>query len=242
MKNKHKRTMLLVSLAMSAALGFLTITAGGGNLEPDSPPGSTMHTLDEIYNGINSLSLGSAGVTGPVAGAKVRKIAYMNVNGIQGESSDPNHQNWIEALSVHYGVKQPPTSEESSGGARSANRADFSELTVVKEIDISTPPLHLSCANGSHITSVDIEFTTIEPVTNKKVVYHKIKLEDVIVAGFAPVMSHRTAGEFIHLEEVSFNYGKITWEYIRFDSSGNPLPPVQSFWDVKTNEGGQAGN
>lgn len=238
MKNKQNRILLLMSLTVLVAFGFFAINAGGGDLDPTSGPGPTMHTLDEIYNGVNALSSGSGEVTGPVAAAKVRQIAYMDVAGVPGESVDAAHVNWIEALSVRYAVTQPATTADSRGGARSANRPNFSEIKVIKEIDKATPPLHFACVTGTTYPTVDIEFTTIAPGTGNKVVYYKIKLVDATVVGFAPVMSHRTNSEYIHLEEVSFTFNEITWQYTQYDAAGNPVGVVENAWRVTSNEPG----
>ena len=238
MKNKQKRTLLSVGLIGLAALVLFSLTAGGGGLEPASPPGPTMHTLEQLYNLTSSLSVGSGQLTGPVAAAKVRSLAYMDVNapGIEGESTDASHGGWIEVLAVYHSAKQPAATSHSSVGGRSGRRAEFSDITLVKEIDKATPKLALFCAKGEHIPTVVIEFTMVEPVTRNKVVYKKVMLEDVIVSAFTPVMSYRSNSEFTHLEEISFRYGKIRWEYTPYDALGNPGTTVTAGWSLETNK------
>jgi len=224
-----------VGLMVLAALVLFSLTAGGGGLEPTSPPSPTMHTLEQLYNLTSSLSVGSGQLTGPVAAAKVRSLAYMDVNvpDIEGESTDAGHGGWIEVLAVYHSAKQPAATSRSSVGGRSGRRAEFSDFTIVKEIDKATPKLALYCAEGEHIPDLVIEFTMVEPVTSNKVVYKKVMLKDVIVSAFTPVMSYRSNDEFTHLEEVSFRYGKIQWEYIPYDSMGNPGTPVNTGWDLE---------
>jgi len=238
MKNKQKRTLLSVSLMVLAALVLFSITAGGGGLEPTSAPGPTMHTLEQLYNLTSSLSVGSGQLTGPVAAAKVRSLAYMDVNvpDIDGESTDPDHTGWIEVLAVYHSAKQPAATSRSSVGGRSGRRAEFSDITIVKEIDVATPKLALYCAKGEHIPDVVIEFTMVEPVTSNKVVYKKVMLKDVVVSAFTPVMSYRSNGEFTHLEEISFRYGQIEWEYTPYDDQGNPGTTVTAGWSLETNK------
>lgn len=230
MKNKRNKTLLFLAITSLAAIGLFSVTAGGGSLEPASAPGPTMHTLEEIYNATSSLSLGSGQLTGPVAAAKDRLIAYVDVNSleIQGESTDPSHTNWIEAMAVYYSAKHPSGATVSSVGGRTGARADFSELTIVKEVDNASPMLYLKCAQSKYVGDVVIEFTG----GAAKTVYHKITLKDVIISSFAPVMSHRTAGEYIHLEEISFHYREIYWEYTPYDDSGPTGSTITTNWSL----------
>lgn len=238
MKNKQKRTLLSVGLMILAALVLFSLTAGGGGLEPTSPPGPTMHTLEQLYNLTSSLSVGSGQLTGPVAAAKVRSLAYVDVNvpDIDGESTDPDHTDWIEVLAVYHSAKQPAATSHSSVGGRSGRRAEFSDITIVKEIDKATPKLALYCAKGEHISDVVIEFTMVEPVTSNKVVYKKVMLKNVVVSAFTPVMSYRSNSEFTHLEEISFRYGQIQWEYIPYDDQGDPGTTVTAGWSLAENK------
>ena len=238
MKNKQKRTLLSVGLIGLAALALFSITAGGGGLEPTSAPGPTMHTLEQLYNLTSSLSVGSGQLTGPVAAAKVRSLAYMNVNapGIVGESTDADHGGWIEVLAVYHSAKQPAATSHSSVGGRSGRRAEFSDISCVKEIDKATPKLALYCAKGEHIPDLVIEFTMVEPVTSNKVVYKKVMLKDVVVSAFTPVMSYRSNSEFTHLEEISLRYRQIRWEYTPYDNQGNPGTKVTAGWSLETNK------
>jgi type VI protein secretion system component Hcp len=50
-----------------------------------------------------------------------------------------------------------------------------------------------------------------------------------------PVMSHRTNGKYIHLEEISFEYGEIYWEYTPYNDSGPTGSPVTTGWSVIEN-------
>ncbi len=217
-------------IGVTALAVLLCMNVVGGNLEPDGPVGSTMHTLEEIYDATNSLSLGE--LTGPVSAARTRSIAYMNVNNLQieGESNDPNHQDWIELLAVHYSGRHPSNTTRSRVGGRTGRRVDFSDITVIKEIDKSTPKLHLHCAQGTSFNQMLIEFTA--ELSTGRFVYHTITLKDVVITSFRPIMSHRCNGEYIHLEEVSLQYSQIYWDYTPYDDQGATGPTESTGWDV----------
>ena len=64
--------------------------------------------------------------------------AYLFVEGVDGPStSKPNH---IDVLSFSWGVSQTSTYGAGASGKESkAGRADFSNLTIMKVLDKTTP-------------------------------------------------------------------------------------------------------
>lgn len=236
MKNKQNKKLLLVCLTAVAAMVILSITAGGGNLEPASPPAPTMHSLDEIYNMASSVGM----PVWPLGVARTRSIAYVNINngGVQGESTDPAHPNWIEALSASWQISQPVSAgtASSSGGKSTGSKVTFSEIYFVKEIDKASPQLAVYCANGKAIQTAMIEFTQI--IAGSRKTYLKLTLNDAMVVSVMPVMSPRGKDDYTHLEQISLRYGKVEWRYTRYDSNGNPVETVKTNWDASKNKGG----
>ena len=161
--------------------------------------------------------------------------AFMKVEGVKGESQDDKHKDWIEILSFSHGVTQPATGSQSSGGARSAERADHSDFHIVKSLDCASPGLSLHCCNGKHIPKVTIELCR---ETGSKTKYMEYKLEDVIVTSMRPGGSSG-GSETLPLEEVSFNYGKISWTYVKTDhKTGKAGGNVPAWWSTVENKGG----
>ncbi len=158
--------------------------------------------------------------------------AFLNVDGIPGESSDDAHVDWIEILSYSTGVAQTASASASSGGGASSERADFQDFSVVKTLDKASPKLALACANGTHISEVVLELCR---AGGEKLKYMEYKLTDCIVSSCRPGGSSGGA-ETLPLEEVSFNYGKIEWTYTqqqRADGSGGGN--VSAGWNLETN-------
>ncbi len=162
---------------------------------------------------------------------------FLKVNGcnVKGESTDDKHKEWIEILSFSWGVSQAGSGSASSGGSLSAERADFQDFSIVKALDNASPQLYLACAKGIHLDDVELELCRAGGDKEK---YMSYKMEDVLVSSTRPGGSAQ-GGEALPLEEVSFVYGKITWEYTYTDPHGgggggaNP-----THWDLKTNTGG----
>jgi type VI secretion system secreted protein Hcp len=160
--------------------------------------------------------------------------AFLKLDGVPGESTDSKHKDWIEILSYSHGVSQMGSGSQSSGGARSAERCNVQDFSIVKTLDKASPKLNLFCCNGTHIKEVVI---TLNRATGDKQKYMEYKLSDVIISSVRPGGSSK-GGEALPLEEVSFNFGKIEWVYTETDhQTGKPKGDVKTNWDLVQNKG-----
>lgn len=160
---------------------------------------------------------------------------FLKIDGVPGESTDDKHKDWIELLSFSHGVSQPSSGAVSSGGARSAERCDHADFSIVKTLDKASPKLSLFCCNGTHVKTIKMDLCR---ATGDKQRYMEYVLSDVIVSSVRPGGSSQ-GGEALPLEEVTFNYGKIEWIYTETDhKTGKPKGDVKTNWDLVTNKGG----
>jgi type VI secretion system secreted protein Hcp len=83
--------------------------------------------------------------------------AYLQIDGIKGESQDDKHKDWIEATGISWGVHQPKSATASTGGGHTAERAELSEISFSKLTDLSSPILLQTCAMGKTIPKAKIE-------------------------------------------------------------------------------------
>jgi type VI secretion system secreted protein Hcp len=158
--------------------------------------------------------------------------AFIKIDGIPGESTDDKHKDWIEVLSYHWGVSQTSTATRSSAGGAGSQRADFSDFSIVKALDKASPLLALQCANGTAIKQVILELCR---AGGDKVKYMEYKLTNCMITSHRPGGSSQ-GGENLPLEETSFDYGKIEWNYIqqkREDGAGGGN--VAAGWDLQKN-------
>jgi len=154
---------------------------------------------------------------------------FLKIEGIDGESTDDAHDKWIEVLSYSLGVSQPVSGVSATGG-RTGGRADFEDLRITKTIDNSTPDLNIKCASGEHVPKIELELCL---ATGDKHTFMKYTLEDCIVTSISPGGS--TGGETKPLENVSFAYGKIKWEYTPIDHTGAPGSATDRTWNLEKN-------
>ncbi|OGY48045.1 MAG: hypothetical protein A2840_02470 [Candidatus Buchananbacteria bacterium RIFCSPHIGHO2_01_FULL_47_11b] len=138
---------------------------------------------------------------------------FLKIDGIDGESSDKGHKDWINLLSVSSGIVRP-----SAG----TGAATFEPIVFRKRIDKSSPKLMEAVATGQHLNEAIIE--VVHPTRRES--YYKITMSDVLVSSY---QSQGTASD-VPTEEVAFNYGKIKFEYTPEDGQ-----TVEFAWDVANN-------
>jgi type VI secretion system secreted protein Hcp len=84
--------------------------------------------------------------------------AYLQIEGIKGESADSAHQGWIELHSASWGVTQPRSATMSTAGGHTAERCEHQTLTVTKLADLASPILMQHCSMGKTIPKAKLEF------------------------------------------------------------------------------------
>ncbi|MCR9198855.1 MAG: type VI secretion system tube protein Hcp [Planctomycetaceae bacterium] len=161
--------------------------------------------------------------------------AFLEVDGIPGESTDDKHADWIEVKSFNHDITLPISGSSSSGGGRASERADHGTFTIVKELDKASPKLALMCCNGTNIAKVTLELCRAGGDKQKYMVY---ELTDVVVQHWDTDGAPESEGQ-LPVEKVSFVYGKISWTYTQLDGkTGQPKGDISADWDQTTNSGG----
>lgn len=215
---KTKKIFLLIAVSLGIFLVSLRIRAG--SLEPTSPPAPTMHTLNDIYNLSNAPGHPASFLSGFGRGTT---DIYMDVEGIEGEVTDPGHEGWIDIVWVSYQVHQPTLTNPPSDGPGSSTPV-ITGFSIVKTIDRATPLLHLACCNGTNIPTVAIELWR---AGGERIKYMKYTLSNVKIGIVAPL----NISPSTQLEIVTFYFREIEWEY-----SHEVGGPVVAGWDLVTNE------
>lgn len=135
---------------------------------------------------------------------------FIKIDSIEGESTQ-NHPGEIEISSFSWGMTQYG---DPTGSGVSSGKASFSDLTVTKQVDKTSPKLVDKAALGELIK--EVKFTAKESGTVWTHSY-VITLEDAMISSIS--VSGDSSGEL--MENVSFNYGKISIEYITQTPDGD---------------------
>jgi len=127
---------------------------------------------------------------------------FLKIKGIPGESKDEGHKDWINLLSFKQGV----SAKVSTAATRMAGRANFNDFIFTKKMDKASPLLMEKCATGEMLPEVEMEITSADGRG-----FYTIRLNGVRITGVET--SSNCIPQCVTMEEVSFNYSKITWEY-----------------------------
>jgi type VI secretion system secreted protein Hcp len=216
----------------SAAVCLLVIVWGlnAGPLDPSAPPASTQKSLQEIYDLTNS----TKGAALPAPLFPIQTDMFLQVAGIPGESVGKGHDQWIDAIAFHWGVSRPGRQFPIGGGAP-LPVADHADLTIVKQVDKSSPKLFLACCNGQAFKEVifDIWRPAGGAPSTRLIQY---RMNDVIITSVKPVGAN-VGSEYL-MEEVSFNYAQIEVRYTEIDPTGKPKGEIFTNWDRQIGRGG----
>ena len=139
--------------------------------------------------------------------------AYMWINDgeIKGGCTVGGREDSIEVLEFHHEVRIPT---DPDNGQLTGTRK-HEAFTIVKAYDQSSPLLYKAVCEGLTWDTVRLDWYKIDD-EGAEVLYFKHLLEQVKVCSVKPMMYNVKAKEyerFVHMEEVSLRYGKITWEY-----------------------------
>ena len=141
----------------------------------------------------------------PARAAAQLADAFMLVPNIQGESTDVDHRNWIDVISV-----------TQSFDAASKNSACGAQVT--KGFDKSGPPLWLAAVTGQRFDEIRLEF--IKPGTGEaRVRFYELRISNARIAAI-----HSTPSSFS--ESLQIIGDAATLIYYPQSSTGTPAPAV----------------
>jgi len=152
---------------------------------------------------------------------------YLNIDGIQGESKDATHTNYIDIVSFSWGAHQPGTFGQGSGGT--AGKVQMSDFNFTMSSNKATTALLKACATGQHIAKATLYCR--KSTGNKQDDYMIWTMQPVIVASY---QTGGSSGAEIPVDSVSLNFGKIKIQYkIQTDDKGTLSEGGSFGWDLE---------
>lgn len=169
--------------------------------------------------------------------------AFLQIDGIPGESTDSAHTDWVEVIDYEHLMAQKLAATASSSGARASERATHGEFRILKDLDKTSPKLAVALNQGSSIAKVRMELCR---ATGEKQCYMVYEMKDVIVSriqvqgiSVTPGTPADSEGRSVPVEYIDFAYGEIEWTYTVTDKkTGAAAGDVSGKWSVTDNAGG----
>ena len=152
---------------------------------------------------------------------------FLEIEGIQGESTDAKHKGAIDLDSFDWGEANRST--PAAGGGGGAGKVEMQDLRVVMETSKASPVLLLACATGQHFKQAVL---TVRKAGRNQAEFLVFKLTDVLVTSYE-IAGHTEA---VPADQVSFGFAKIEVEYRPQKPDGSLGAAVKAGWDVKANK------
>ena len=156
--------------------------------------------------------------------------AFAKFDGIDGESKDANHENWIDLIAIQESIRIPGAAADGSTRRRGA--PNFDDIVLTKLLDKSSVKLREKLAQGAIIPLLEIELTTT--FGGARTTYFRYELKNVQITSFSLDAS---GDEGVPVTEViSVNFEEIKWTYTEFDDTGSSKGNVEATWKVEQAE------
>ena len=92
--------------------------------------------------------------------------AFLQIDGIPGDSLDSHHEQWIEVLSFSWGETNAGRATSAAfGGGGGSGRTSFQDFRFTSLFSKASPKLFLACATGEHIPTATFSLALSTPTT-----------------------------------------------------------------------------
>jgi len=153
--------------------------------------------------------------------------AYLQIDGIKGESADSAHPGWIEISSAHFGVTQPNSTNVSTAGGHTTGQSEHRTLSLSKLADIASPVPMQHCSMGKTMPKAKLEFMRADG-DGKPVKYYQVEPENVLLSHMDRIM--RDGG--LLQDEIGLCFSKVKWTYTQQKIGGGGSGSTAGGWDL----------
>jgi type VI secretion system secreted protein Hcp len=150
---------------------------------------------------------------------------FIQFDGVTGVSPDSEHTGWIEISSFSYGASQP--GNFGKDGQLSTGTADFSDFSITKEMDPTSPVLFEYLSAGTKVANATIHLTS-SVGADKVHIFAKYYFEPVLLSG---VSWGGAEGGGMPSESVSFRYNIVRTEFTPYNNQ-EAGTTIRAGWNV----------
>jgi type VI secretion system secreted protein Hcp len=153
---------------------------------------------------------------------------FLKIDGIDGESQDDKHKKELEVQSWSWGESN--SGSMASGGGGGSGKVSMQDFHFTVNVSSASPKLLLKCADGSHIKDAKL---TCRKAGGEQQEYLVIVFSDLVISSFQTGGSEGST--VLPLDQISFNYSKIEYEYKPQNAKGGLDAGIKAGWDLKKN-------
>jgi type VI secretion system secreted protein Hcp len=157
---------------------------------------------------------------------------FVDMGSIKGESRDKENKDKIDILAWSWGMSQSGTTHTGGGGG--SGKANFQDLSFTKYVDSSSNALMNALAQGKHLEKVTLTARKAGEGQHK---YISITMEEVLVTS---ISTGGSGGEDRLTENVTLNFGKVSFAYTPQDTKGTLSGEKTFTWNIAENHGNVA--
>jgi type VI secretion system secreted protein Hcp len=156
---------------------------------------------------------------------------FLKMDGILGESKDLKHKGEIDLQSFSWAETNQAGPSAGRGAGAGAGKVAMQDFHFVTRVNKASPLLFLACATGKHIKEAIL---TARKAGKGQQDYLVFKFRDVLISSYQ--VGGSEAGAEPPMEQVSFNFARIDFEYRLQKPDGTLSSPVKAGWDVEKNK------
>jgi type VI secretion system secreted protein Hcp len=172
------------------------------------------------------LLAGAIAAAGAGAALPAAADTFMLLDGVQGESNDSKHKDWIDILS--YTQTYRNTAPAVGGGGAGAAKVTCGDVTVLKSIDKSSPRLIEGVVSGANFKSAKIDFVIASAQT--QTAYYNVAITDVQIVA---VEQTDQPDDARIVERVTLRGGRFEYTYREQDAKGQLGPDIKFTYDCR---------
>ena len=155
---------------------------------------------------------------------------FLQIAGVEGESTDAKHKGWIDVDSWSWGETRP-TAPAAGGGGGGGGKVQVQDLHFVSRVSKASPKLFLACASGQHFKDAKLVGRKAGKSQQEFLTW---TFTDLLVTGYQT--GGTEGGEVLPSDQVSLSFAKLKVEYRTQKADGSLDAPVSGGWDVKSNK------
>jgi type VI secretion system secreted protein Hcp len=149
---------------------------------------------------------------------------FLRIDGITGESQNPNFKGQIELESFSFGANN--VVNIGSGTGSGSGKVSFTPITVTKLPDTTSPVLFLAVCQGTRFGTATISF--VQP--GASAAYITFDLGTVIASGLTTSVTNG-----VTLETITLVCGSLRYTVVTYNASGAATGTVTDGWDITKN-------